>query len=50
MYKYLILKLLKLRYYFALIKKPAIDDKMDFDTAKILICEYKKVKGEDISK
>ena len=31
--------------YIALIKKLAIDDKLDFDTAKILISEYKKVKG-----
>ena len=36
--------------YIALIKKLAIDDKLDFDTAKILISEYKKVKEEDISK
>ena len=31
--------------YIALVKKLAIDDKLDFDTAKILISEYKKVKG-----
>ena len=31
--------------YIALIKKLAVDDKLDFDTAKILIGEYKKVKG-----
>lgn len=31
--------------YIALIKKLAIDEKLDFDTAKILIGEYKKVKG-----
>ena len=31
--------------YIALIKKLAINDKLDFDTAKILISEYKKVKG-----
>ena len=31
--------------YIALIKKLAIDDKLDFDTAKILISEYKKAKG-----
>ena len=31
--------------YIALIKKLAIDDKLDFDTAKILIGEYKNVKG-----
>ena len=30
--------------YIALIKKLAIDDKLDFDTAKILIGEYIKVK------
>ena len=29
--------------YIALIKKLAINDKLDFDTAKILISEYKKV-------
>lgn len=31
--------------YISLIKRLAIDDKLDFDTAKILINEYKKVKG-----
>ena len=31
--------------YIALIKKLAINDKLDFDTAKVLISEYKKVKG-----
>ncbi len=31
--------------YIALIKRLAINDKLDFDTAKILISEYKKVKG-----
>lgn len=31
--------------YIALIKKLAINDKLDFDTAKILISEYKKVQG-----
>lgn len=31
--------------YISLIKKLAIDDKLDFDTAKILINEYKKLKG-----
>ena len=30
--------------YIALIKKLAIDDKLDFDTAKILISEYKRIK------
>lgn len=29
--------------YISLIKKLAIDDKLDFDTAKILISEYKKI-------
>ena len=31
--------------YIALIKKLTIDEKLDFDTAKILISEYKKLKG-----
>jgi len=31
--------------YIALIKKMAINEKLDFDTAKILISEYKKTKG-----
>lgn len=31
--------------YIALIKRMAINDKIDFDTAKVLISEYKKVKG-----
>lgn len=31
--------------YISLIKKLAVDDKLDFDTAKILISEYKKTKG-----
>lgn len=31
--------------YISLIKKLAVDDKLDFDTAKILISEYKKNKG-----
>lgn len=30
--------------YISLIKKLAVDDKLDFDTAKILISEYKKNK------
>ncbi len=30
--------------YIALIKRLAVDDKLDFDTAKILISEYKKQK------
>ena len=33
--------------YIALIKKLAINDKLDFDTAKILISEYKKVQGKE---
>ena len=28
--------------YIALIKRMAVDDKIDFDTAKLLIAEYKK--------
>ncbi len=31
--------------YIALVKRLAVDDKLDFDTAKILINEYKKTKG-----
>lgn len=31
--------------YIALIKRLAINDKLDFETAKVLISEYKKVKG-----
>lgn len=31
--------------YIALIKRLAINDKLDFDTAKILIGEYKKMHG-----
>lgn len=31
--------------YVALIKRLALDDKLDFDTAKLLINEYKKGKG-----
>ena len=33
--------------YIALVKRLAINDKLDFDTAKILISEYKKLKGGD---
>ena len=33
--------------YIALIKRLAINDKLDFDTAKVLISEYKKVKGRN---
>ena len=32
--------------YISLIKRLAVDDKLDFDTAKILINEYKKIKAE----
>ena len=31
--------------YIALIKRLAINDKLDFDTSKVLISEYKKIKG-----
>ena len=30
--------------YVSLVKRLAVDDKLDFDTAKILITEYRKVK------
>lgn len=33
--------------YIALIKRLAINEKVDFDAAKILISEYKKTKKED---
>lgn len=34
--------------YIALIKRLAVNEKIDFDTAKILVNEYKKIqKGED---
>ena len=32
--------------YIGVIKRLVINDKIDFDTAKILIAEYKKTKGE----
>ncbi len=32
--------------YIALIKRLAINDKLDFDTAKMLISEYKKIQGK----
>lgn len=32
--------------YIALIKRLALDDKLDFDTAKLLIGAYKKTKGD----
>lgn len=31
--------------YIALIKRLAVNEKLDFDTAKLLISEYKKMKG-----
>lgn len=31
--------------YISLVKRMAINDKLDFDTAKVLIAEYKKQKG-----
>lgn len=31
--------------YVALVKRMVVNDKLDFDTAKILISEYKKAKG-----
>ena len=33
--------------YIALVKRMAVNDKLDFDTAKLLINEYKKVKKEN---
>lgn len=33
--------------YIGLIKRLAVNDKIDFDTAKILINEYKKIKREE---
>jgi len=33
--------------YVALIKRLALNDKVDFETAKLLISEYKKVKGAE---
>lgn len=33
--------------YIALIKRLAVNDKLDFDTAKILINEYKKLQKEE---
>ena len=32
--------------YVALVKRLAVDDKLDFDTAKLLIHEYRKAKEE----
>lgn len=31
--------------YIGLIKRMAVNDRLDFDTAKVLISEYKKIKG-----
>jgi hypothetical protein len=33
--------------YIALIKRLAVNDNLDFDTAKLLILEYRKTKGEE---
>ena len=33
--------------YISLIKRLAVDDKLDFETARILVEEYKKLKGDD---
>ena len=33
--------------YVALIKRLAVTDRLDFDTAKLLITEYRKTKGEN---
>lgn len=33
--------------YIALVKRLAVNDRLDFDTAKLLITEYKKQKKED---
>jgi hypothetical protein len=33
--------------YIALIKRLAVNDKVDFETAKLLISEYKKMKGSE---
>lgn len=32
--------------YISLIKRLAVNDKVDFETAKLLISEYKKMKGD----
>lgn len=32
--------------YIGLIKRLAINEKLDFDTAKLLISEYRKIKGD----
>ncbi len=33
--------------YIALVKRLAVNEKLDFDTAKLLISEYKRLKKED---
>lgn len=33
--------------YVSLVKRLAVDDKLDFDTAKILITEYRRTKGAE---
>ena len=38
---------LRLEPYIGLIKRLAVNEKVDFDTAKILISEYKKIKKGD---
>ena len=32
--------------YVALVKRLAVDDRLDFDTAKLLLSEYRKMKEE----
>lgn len=34
--------------YIALVKRLAVNEKLDFDTAKLLIEEYKKLQKEDV--
>lgn len=34
--------------YIALVKRLALDEKLDFDTAKLLIAEYRRQKEEHI--
>ena len=36
----------KINPYIATIKRLAVNERLDFDTAKLLINEYKKVRGE----
>ena len=31
--------------YISLIKRLAVDEKIDFETAKILVSEYRRIKG-----